>query len=103
MAKNELEVLKAQLAAAKAENEALKKTKAGKLTLKVSEKGGVSLYGVGRFPATFYKEQWEIILAAGPRIQEFINSNIDSLATAEDKAERQEAAKLAEVEKKKAA
>jgi hypothetical protein len=44
----------------------------GGLTLKVSEKGGLSLYGMGRFPVTLYKEQWLRILASAPEIEAFI-------------------------------
>jgi hypothetical protein len=50
--------LKAELERLKAENEALKNRGAKAVSLKVSEKGGVSVYGLGRFPVTLYKEQW---------------------------------------------
>ena len=52
------EALKAELERLKAENEALKNRGARAVSLKVSEKGGVSVYGLGRFPVTLYKEQW---------------------------------------------
>lgn len=46
-----------------------------KLTLKVSEKGAVSLYGMGRFPVTLYGQQWERLLAEGEQIKAFIKAN----------------------------
>ena len=55
----------------------------GGLTLKVSEKGGVSLYGMGRFPVTLYKEQWLRILASAPEIEAFIRENDSKLKTKE--------------------
>jgi hypothetical protein len=58
------------------------KTRGG-LTLKVSEKGGVSLYGMGRFPVTLYKEQWLRILASAPEIEAFIRENDSKLKTKE--------------------
>lgn len=51
-----------------------------KSTLKVSSKGGVSLYGLGRFPVTLYKSQWETLFKAVPEIQSFIKKNASSLA-----------------------
>jgi hypothetical protein len=51
----------------------------GGLSLKVSEKGGVSLYGLGRFPVTLYKEQWLRILASAPEIEAFIRDNDSKL------------------------
>jgi len=53
------EELRAEIERLKAENEALKVPASGQISLKVSEKGGVSVYGLGRFPVTLYKEQWE--------------------------------------------
>jgi len=65
----------------RAENEALKK-KAGaprSTGLKVSEKGAVSVYGLGRFPVTLYKEQWVKLLDMGDEIRGFIRDNEDKL------------------------
>jgi hypothetical protein len=45
------------------------------LSLKVSEKGALSLYGLGRFPVTLYKEQWAKILTMAPEIEAFIRDN----------------------------
>ena len=71
------EELKAEIELLKAENESLKKTKTGnqKFSLKVSEKGGVSVYGVGRFPVTLYKEQWKTILDKTDEIRTFLKEN----------------------------
>ncbi|MFN0169587.1 MAG: hypothetical protein ACKV22_24460 [Bryobacteraceae bacterium] len=65
----------------KAEIERLKRSTQSKggLTLKVSEKGAVSVYGLGRFPVTLYKEQWERLLQFGGDIQQFIADNVASL------------------------
>jgi len=66
-----------------AENEALKAKLAArpapKLTLKVSMKRAVSLYGMGRFPVTLYKEQWNTVLENSDKIRAFISANSGSL------------------------
>lgn len=49
--------------------------------IKVSEKKAVSVYGLGKFPITFYREQWETLLDNADRIREFIRLNADQLAT----------------------
>ena len=67
--------LKAELERLRAENDALKKTSAKGLSLKVSEKGAVSVYGMGRFPVTLYKEQWLKLLDLGDDIRAFIQAN----------------------------
>jgi hypothetical protein len=56
-----------------------------KLTLKVSEKGAVSLYGMGRFPVTLYVEQWGKLLDHAVTIREFIKDNQSLLSTKPDK------------------
>lgn len=64
----------------RAENDALKKaTRSGGLTLKVSDKGGVSVYGLGRFPVTLYQEQWDKLLAQVEDIRAFIAANRERL------------------------
>lgn len=68
--------LLAQVAALQAQ---LKSTER-KLSLKVSEKGALSLYGMGRFPVTLYRGQWERLLAAAPEIKAFIEANAALLA-----------------------
>lgn len=65
-----------ELARLRAENEALKKgSKSGVITFKVSEKGGVSVYGMGRFPVTLYVEQWEELLKRADDLRAFIELN----------------------------
>lgn len=73
------EDLKAELERLKAENEALKNKKTRAAFLKVSEKGAVSVYGLGRFPVTLYKEQWARLLDMADDIRSFINDNMDKL------------------------
>jgi hypothetical protein len=75
--------MQAELARLRAENEALKKTSAKGLSLKVSEKGGLSVYGLGRFPVTLYKEQWIKLLDMADDIRTFISSNDAALKTKE--------------------
>ncbi|HEU5340039.1 hypothetical protein [Edaphobacter sp.] len=77
------EDLRAELERLKAENEKLKNKGVRGLSLKVSEKGAVSLYGVGRFPVTLYKEQWRKILGMAAEIEEFIKQNEASLKAKE--------------------
>jgi len=77
------EDLRAELERLRAENEKLKNKGVRGLSLKVSEKGAVSLYGVGRFPVTLYKEQWRKILGMAAEIEEFIQKNEGSLKAKE--------------------
>jgi hypothetical protein len=65
----------AELTRLRAENERLKRTQSRGITLKVSEKGGVSVYGLGRFPVTLYKEQWTKLLDMADEIRAFITDN----------------------------
>jgi hypothetical protein len=64
-----------ELARLKAENARLKGQQARGLTLKVSEKGALSVYGLGRFPVTLYKEQWAKLLAAADDIAAFLKEH----------------------------
>jgi hypothetical protein len=73
--------LQAEIARLRAENESLKRPERGKLSLKVSEKGAVSVYGMGRFPVTLYQEQWLKLLGIADEIKAFIESNSDRLKT----------------------
>lgn len=75
--------LKAELARLKAENESLKARTSKGISLKVSEKGAVSVYGMGRFPVTLYKEQWLKLLDMNEDIRRFIAEN-DSKLKAKD-------------------
>ena len=79
------EDMKAELERLRAENEALKNKKArtGAITMKVSEKGALSIYGMGRFPVTLYKEQWVKLLAVSDEIKKFIAENEAQLKTKE--------------------
>jgi hypothetical protein len=73
------EELRAELERLRAENETLKKRGEKGLSLKVSQKGAVSVYGLGRFPVTLYKEQWERLLDMADDIRSFIQDNLDKL------------------------
>jgi hypothetical protein len=64
--------LKAEVERLKAENEALKARSGKGVSMKVSEKGGVSVYGLGRFPVTLYQEQWLKLLDLADEIRKFI-------------------------------
>ena len=75
--------MKAELERLRAENSKLKSREAVGLSFKVSEKGALSLYGMGRFPVTLYKEQWQRILASAADIEAFIRENEDRLKTKE--------------------
>ena len=75
------EDLKAELERLKAENEALKAKEKRGTHLRVSEKGGVSLYGMRRFPITFYREEWERILGMADEIRGFIAQHTAELKT----------------------
>jgi len=57
------------------ENEALRKGASSSIRMKVSEKGAVSIYGMGRFPVTLYKEQWLRLLDMSAEIRAFIAAN----------------------------
>lgn len=80
------EELLAQIAALKAENVALLSQERQTFSLKVSEKGGISVYGMGRFPVTLYREQMEKFLAHSDEIKAFIAANASSLKTRPVKA-----------------
>lgn len=77
--------MKAELERLRAENESLKKAKPdrGTISMKVSEKGALSIYGMGRFPVTLYKEQWVKLLAVAEDIKTFIKENDARLKTKE--------------------
>ncbi len=77
------EDIHAELARLKAENEALKQKRSSAVSMKVSEKGGVSVYGLGRFPVTLYQEQWAKLLAMSDEIKTFIADNKDKLKVKE--------------------
>jgi len=69
------EEMKAELERLRNENASLKKGAATGITMKVSEKGALSVYGMGRFPITLYKEQWLKLLNMSDAIRSFIVEN----------------------------
>jgi hypothetical protein len=79
------ETAEQKLARLEAENKALREQveqrRPGQLRLKVSEKGGLSVYGLGRFPVTLYKEQWIRLLDHAEEVKSFLKEN-DSLLKA---------------------
>lgn len=68
-----------QIAKLRAENDRLKARGAHKLSCKVSAKGAVSVYGMGRWPVTLYRSQWEALLKFIPQVEEFIIEHVDEL------------------------
>lgn len=66
------EDMRAELERLRAENEKLKADKTRERRLKVSEKGGVSVYGIRRFPITFYADEWETLLGMSDEIRRYI-------------------------------
>lgn len=74
------EDVQAELAQLRAENEALKIKANRKLSLKVSAKGALSVYGLGRFPVTLYKEQWLKLISMFDEIKAFITNNDSKLS-----------------------
>jgi len=85
-----MDKLKSELEKLKQENEKLKKQAQAKvkngdplsngLALKVAEKGGLSVYGLNRFPITLYKDQWKSLLEVSTEILEYLESHNDQLA-----------------------
>ena len=73
------EDLKTELERLRKENAALKKGASSNVRMKVSEKGALSVYGMGRFPVTLYKEQWLKLLDMADDIRAFIAANDSTL------------------------
>ena len=77
------ETAEQKLARLEAENRALREQvaqrKPGDLRMKISEKGGLSVYGLGRFPVTLYKEQWTRLLDHAEEIKKFLEENDHNL------------------------
>ena len=80
----------------RAENAALKSRSQKGLSMKVSEKGAVSVYGLGRFPVTLYKEQWTKLLDMAEDIRSFMKENETLLKAKEDKTKAQDEASSVE-------
>jgi hypothetical protein len=74
------EELKAELEKVKAQKD---KVRTGELSFKVSEKGAVSVYGLGRFPVTLYQEQWARLLGVAEDLKKFIAENSSKLKVKE--------------------
>jgi hypothetical protein len=77
------EGMKAELERLRRENAALKRGASSTIHMKVSEKGAVSIYGMGRFPVTLYKEQWIKLLDMAAEIRAFIAANESQLKAKE--------------------
>ena len=77
------EELKTELERLRKENASLKKGAARGVSMKVSEKGGLSVYGMGRFPVTLYKEQWLKLLDLSEEIRAFIAAHEGELKSKE--------------------
>ena len=77
------EDIQAELARLRAENETLKQKRNTSVSMKVSEKGAVSVYGLGRFPVTLYQEQWTKLLGLADEIKQFIEENKSKLKVKE--------------------
>ncbi len=75
MAEPSYEELKARVA----ELEKKSGKRSGNLEFRVGEKGGVSVYGLGRFPVTLYYEQWMRLLGASDELKTFLEENKDKL------------------------
>jgi hypothetical protein len=78
--------LHAEIERLKAENERLRRQGSSRVSLKISEKGGVSVYGLGRFPVTLYKEQWLKLLGMADDIRSFISAHEAELKTRQAKS-----------------
>ena len=78
------EDLKAEIERLRAENDRLKQRSSRAISMKVSEKGGLSVYGLGRFPVTLYKEQWTKLLDMADDLRAFIKENESKLKSKGD-------------------
>jgi hypothetical protein len=83
------DAIKEELERLRAENERLKKRSSRGVTMKVSEKGGLSVYGLGRFPVTLYKEQWIRLLDMAEDIRSFMRENDGTLKSKDAPAEKE--------------
>src|SRR6516162_9831140 len=78
------EELRREMERLQRENAELKQQTARELTFKISDKGVISVYGMGRFPVSLYRGQWEKLLAAVPRLRAYIEANKTLLDEFED-------------------
>ena len=92
---SEADTLRAAIEALRAENELLKLKATAQshqgLSIRVSQSGAVSIYGLGRFPVTLYKEQWLRLLDIAPELKAFITANESKLTTKEQSKARKAA------------
>tara|TARA_B100000315_G_C14456121_1_gene531472 strand:- start:432 stop:674 length:243 start_codon:yes stop_codon:yes gene_type:complete len=79
MPSDDIDDMKRELEHLRTENEALKQKKSSQITFKVAPKGGMSLYGLSRFPVTLYKNQWISLLDVADKITEFLINHDDQL------------------------
>ena len=75
MATKQEKALLAEIAKLRAENETIKQTQQKALSFRVSAKGALSVYGLGRFPVTLYKEQWQALFGRLTDLQQFLTDN----------------------------
>ena len=76
---SENEQIQAELERLRSENALLKRASSRTLPMKISDKGALSIYGLGRWPVTLYKEQWNRLLEQADAIKAFIIANEDKL------------------------
>ena len=74
-----METVEQELARLRAENESLKAKRSNAISFKVSDKGAVSVYGMGRFPVTLYKAQWYRLLEHAEQLRDFLHANAQYL------------------------
>lgn len=84
------EDLQRELEQLRAENASLRQARDRSLTFKVSEKGGVSVYGLGRFPVTLYIEQWTALLDNAEALRGFMSEHAAELKRLERRTAQQE-------------
>lgn len=80
------DALQAEVERLKAENAALKAQATRSVSIKISEKGGVSVYGLGRFPVTLYKEQWAKLLDMADDLRAFLKAHDAQLKAKEPRS-----------------
>lgn len=95
------EELQAEIARLEAINADLRKQEQAEFRMQVSEKGAISIYGMGRFPVTLYKEQWEKVLSHASEIIQFGNSNEKILTANQAKSKLAAAVEKAALRKAK--
>jgi hypothetical protein len=77
----DMTAMQARLEELEKQNAALLAAKNVPLTMKIKEKGALSVYGLQRFPVTLYRQQWERLIAFVPEMQAFIEKHAGELTT----------------------